>query len=155
VAGLLVRLEDGSEGVRSSAAVALGRIGSEEVVGGLLARLEDESAGVRSSAAGALGQIGGEGAVGGLLARLDDESADVRSRAAEALGQIGDEAAIPALLPMLEQTDYILFGGDYQRVCDGAYALLIDLLGRHAIDPGVEPQRAAQEPAVSGPWSVG
>ena len=91
--------------IKSEAAYALGRIGSEAAVTRLVARLEDADSDVRSAAAQALGKIRSEAAVAPLIARLEDADSDVRSAAAQALGEIRSEAAVAPLIARLEDAD--------------------------------------------------
>jgi HEAT repeat protein/energy-coupling factor transporter ATP-binding protein EcfA2 len=89
--------------VRWRAADALGRIGSEKVVGPLITALStDKESFVRERAAFALGRIGSEKAVGPLITALStDKESDVRWRAAFALGGIGSEKAVGPLITAL------------------------------------------------------
>ncbi|WP_255449117.1 HEAT repeat domain-containing protein [Anabaena sp. YBS01] len=68
--------------MRSSAAVALGIIGTEVAIPGLLELLKDSESNVRSSAVNALVRIGTEAAIPGLLELLKDSESNVRSSAA-------------------------------------------------------------------------
>ena len=107
---LLRRLEDENSQVRSSAASALGKLGSgeESVLTALLRRLEDKSSEVRSSAASALGKLGSSGeesVLTALLRRLEDENSSVRRYAAKALGNLGKQSSevFPAVEQWLQQ----------------------------------------------------
>ena len=102
---LIARLDDSDANVRSSAARALGEIGSDRAIEPLIARLDDSDANVRSSAARALGEIGSDRAIELLIARLDDSDANVRSSAARALGEIGSDRAIEPLIARLDDSD--------------------------------------------------
>jgi HEAT repeat protein len=99
--------DDPNGDVRSRAAEALGKIGSEQAVDRLLTALDDPNDNVRWGAAEVLGEIGSEQAVDRLLTALDDPNDNVRSRAAEALGKIGSEQAVTELLKALDDS-----GGD-------------------------------------------
>lgn len=94
-------LSSGDEGVRLSAADALGRLGADasEVAGpALIAALDDAESLVRSRAAAALGLLGYRSAaqkIGELLE--SDPDAVVRADAAETLGDIGDAGSLSAL----------------------------------------------------------
>jgi len=95
---VLIRLlEDGDEGVRSHAAMAVGRIGkaSRPAVPGLARLLEDHGKGVRLRAIEALGLIGQAAASTApkLTKLLEDEDEAIRLKAVIALGLIGYSAA--------------------------------------------------------------
>jgi predicted NACHT family NTPase len=111
ITAMLLRLEDGNEAVRRSAAFTLGRLGnaSEIVINALLLRLQDEDLLVRFLAAFALGNLGNtsEAVINALLLGLEDEDNSVRFLAASALGELGNasEAVINALLLGLEDED--------------------------------------------------
>ncbi|WP_293330692.1 HEAT repeat domain-containing protein [Microcoleus sp. CAWBG58] len=108
---MLLRLEDGNEDVRSSAALALGNLGnaSETVISAMLLHLQDEDSWVRSFAAQTLGRLGNasETVINALLLRLQDSDRSVSSFAASALGRLGNasEVVINALLLRLEDGD--------------------------------------------------
>ncbi|MDI9393949.1 MAG: HEAT repeat domain-containing protein [Euryarchaeota archaeon] len=100
--------------IRSSTAVALGKIGSDEAVPYLTERLRDTKAPVRSNAALALGRIGNEAAVEPLINILDSGKGaegrridtlntyiDVRKSAVLALGGIGGSEARRAVSGVL------------------------------------------------------
>jgi HEAT repeat protein len=111
VAGALTEaLRDPDAGVRSAAALTLGRIGADAKqpvsalagIGPALSQLlQAPEADVRQAAAVALGMLGPEarGAVPALAGALGDKATEVRWVAAEALGNLGREAreAVPAL----------------------------------------------------------
>lgn len=89
-------LTNSNSAVRSRAALAVGRIGTEDSVPSLITLLsEDKSAEVRSTAAFALGEVESPAGADSLLHALarDGESNLVRARAVEALGKIA--AALP------------------------------------------------------------
>lgn len=88
---------DADEGVKTTAAWALGTIGDARATDALDAALADPSAKVRGRAAWALGQIEPEKAPHGLVTALGDSSDRVRLAAAWALGQIGDSGTLSAL----------------------------------------------------------
>jgi len=102
---LQTALEDENSDVRSSAAEALGKIGSEKAVEALLQAFKDEDWNVRYRAAEALAMIGSEKVVEALLQALKHEDSDVRRSAAEALGNIGSEKVVEALLQALKHED--------------------------------------------------
>jgi HEAT repeat protein len=96
-------LGDESDGVRETAAEALGTMGSPAATESLVEVLsDDEAESVRSAAARALGQIGEVKVVNHLTRALGDECEDVRVAAAEALGRIGDEGAGKKLVEAME-----------------------------------------------------
>ena len=99
---LIKALEEENSNVRSSAASALGKIGSEAAIPGLVQAIEDADSAVCLSAASALGKIGSEAAIPGLIKALKHADSAVRWRAAETLGKIGSEAAIPGLIKALK-----------------------------------------------------
>jgi len=86
--------------VRSSAANALGRLGSEQAGEALTAALADPDRRVRRSVARALGSLGGGRGIEALgRVPLEKRSATVRRMAAFALGRIGNDAALAAREP--------------------------------------------------------
>ncbi|UCG67572.1 MAG: HEAT repeat domain-containing protein, partial [Deltaproteobacteria bacterium] len=97
--------------VRISAAVALGKIGSEakEAVPSLIKALGDSDPGMRYRAAEALGKIGSEAkeAVPALLKALGDNEPEVYMVADSAIAEIVPEAreAIPSLIKALGDSD--------------------------------------------------
>ncbi len=95
-------LDNRSEGVRMSAAFALGKLCDILAVPKLIKLLEDESAEVRTSAASALGNLGDSSAVPKLIKLLEDEFVYVRESAASALGNLDDSSAVPKLIKLLE-----------------------------------------------------
>ncbi|ABA23115.1 Predicted signal transduction protein containing Nacht domain [Trichormus variabilis ATCC 29413] len=125
---LLELLKDSESNVRSSAANALGRIGTETAIPGLLELLKDSESNVRSSAANALGNIGTETAIPGLLELLKDSESNVRSSAAFALVRIGTEAAIPGLLELLK---------DSESNVRSSAAFALGIIGTEAAIPGL------------------
>ena len=106
IAGYLIELLDDSDSdVRSSAAYALGNIGSDKATNSLTKALEDSDWGVQFSAAYALGNIGSDKATDSLIKALDDSDSDVRSTAADALGKIGSDKATDSLIKALDDSD--------------------------------------------------
>lgn len=93
-------LKDKNAGVRSTAAMSLGKTGPEAVTP-LLVLLRDEDDSVRLNAAISLGSIGNEEAIRGLLEALTDNSQSVRAIAATALGRAGGEKAAKGLEKVL------------------------------------------------------
>jgi HEAT repeat protein len=127
VPALVERLfNDRKNGVRGSAAVALGQIADDAAVVPLAHVLQPqaampgskkarqskskENAFVLRAAARSLGQIGSRAGVPALIATLEDEevSDDVRREAAIALGWIGDPMAVSALRSALMARDSYL-----------------------------------------------
>jgi HEAT repeat protein len=97
-----VSLGDESEGVRESAAYALGVLEGRSQAARLGAALQDPSASVRGAAATALGRVGTaeEGRL--LIPLLADESNNVRNRALQAIGVLKVREAGPALRELFE-----------------------------------------------------
>ena len=125
---LILLLRSENEGIRLSAAKALGRLGDVRAVEALAGLLRDEEARVRASAAKALGQLGDVRAVEALSGLLRDEESvalhdfhgddaifqpntDVRVSAAMALAQLGDTGSVEALAGLLRD------GSFYVRRC--------------------------------------
>jgi predicted NACHT family NTPase len=114
ITSLLLRLENGNEDVRRSAAGALGRLGnaSETVINALLLRLKDEDSRVRREVVQALGGLGNasETVIGFLVLGLQDENPTVRHEAARALGRLGNasETVINALLLSLQDEEHLI-----------------------------------------------
>ena len=111
---LVKDMHDSNTGVRSGAAIALGRIGTEarQAIPVLIKALNDSNSDVRQRAAGALGSIGPEAkqAIPVLIKDLNDSNSDVRQHAAGALGRIGPEAkqAIPDLIQVFSDSRDII-----------------------------------------------
>jgi cyclophilin family peptidyl-prolyl cis-trans isomerase/HEAT repeat protein len=84
---------DGDAAIRARAALALGRIGSEQSVPLLAALAKDEETGVRLTASFALGLVPGEGASKALAEVLSnpDLSPEETAQALESLGRVGLE----------------------------------------------------------------
>jgi HEAT repeat protein len=85
-------LQDPAGEVRDAAAVALGRLGREDVLTPFHESLEDPDAEVRAYAIARLGLVG-RGARGKVLAAAVDVSTGVRAEAVLALGAYGDAGA--------------------------------------------------------------
>ena len=109
--------------MRSSAAYALGKIGTEATIYPLIKLLDHDHYDVRRSAAEALGKIGTEATIDPLIKLLDDDDYYVRRSAAYALGKIGTEATIDPLIKLLDDDHYYL-----RRIA--AYAL--EKIGKEA-----------------------
>lgn len=114
---LLHVLRDSVRDTRSSAAKALGRLGSAattpEILSGLFLLLRDTDKSRRSGAAQAAGELGRAAAtpefLSGLVPLLRDPDKRVQSGAFETVGELGSAAATPqileALLPLLRDPD--------------------------------------------------
>ncbi len=85
---LATQLLDSADDVRCVAAIALGRLRSEQHLGAIVERLADSSAWVRDSACDALAMMG-DIAVPALAGALSDERQGVRVRAA---GRVAPDA---------------------------------------------------------------
>jgi energy-coupling factor transporter ATP-binding protein EcfA2 len=93
---------------RSSAAEALGEIGTEQAVSGLIEALKDQDSEVRSQVVEALGNIGGEQTVAVLIEALKDLDRHVRWSAAEALELIKIESLTKGLqVAMSHQNGFV------------------------------------------------
>jgi HEAT repeat protein len=95
----------GCPSIGSSAAKALGRLGSDAAFLALVPALNHKNSYVRRHAAKALGNIGSDAATPALVQALNDAVFVVRSGAAEALGALGSDAALPALVQTLNDED--------------------------------------------------
>lgn len=100
---LVAALEEKDAGLRSRAALKLGKEGGARAVEQLLEALKDEDWRVGQQAADELGAIGDARAVGPLMEALEDDA--VRGAAAVALGRIGDARAVEPLVEALEDED--------------------------------------------------
>ena len=89
--GLVERLSDENEGVRWSAAEALGRLGDPGAVEPLIDTLWDDDARVRLKAAYALGMLGDPRALGPLQRLYRIEKEDARETIREAMDMIKEE----------------------------------------------------------------
>jgi hypothetical protein len=107
IPGLLKAIEDSDSYVRSSAAEALGKLGSEAAIPALLKAIEHSDSDVRRRAADALGQLGSEAAIPALLKAIEDSDFDVRWSAAYALDTLAKNHAqalsshLPHLLTLI------------------------------------------------------
>ncbi len=108
VSALIQSLTDPDANIRSSAAIALGRIETDatEVVPVLIRTLADQDANVRLSVAISLGRLGPEAsaAAPALTQTLADPSNEVREASIAALKRIGAEA-VPTLIQALTSDD--------------------------------------------------
>ncbi|WP_414576388.1 HEAT repeat domain-containing protein [Anabaena sp. CCY 9402-a] len=96
--------------VRLSAGLALGQVGSVDIMPDLLQALfyENELEGYISIAV-AIGKIGGELALVTLIQTLEDGDTDSRVKAVYTLGEIGNKIAIPSLIQTLENEQNFVF----------------------------------------------
>lgn len=101
----LKALNDEKSHVRSRAARALGKIGTEAAVIALLQALNHEDSNVCGWAAWALAKIGTDAVVTRLIDALNDEASRVRNWATWALGQMGTPAAVAGLIGALKHED--------------------------------------------------
>lgn len=97
-------LRDANEGVRSVAAMVVGRAGFTAQSGSLRPLLSDRSPYVRASAVFGLAKTVGAdpSPLAGML--LSDPSPRVRSHAVFILGEIGDDSALPMIREAVRQT---------------------------------------------------
>ncbi len=99
-AALESALQDPAGEVRDAAAVALARLGREDVLNQFFEALEDEDAETRAYALGRLGLVGRAGR-DKMLAAVVDVSTSVRSEAVSGLGAYSDDEAVAALVKAL------------------------------------------------------
>lgn len=119
-------LADGSSGERRLAAVALGHIGSIQVLAELRRALDDADDELAASAARALGQLGDTRATPPLIELLrGDRPWFVRVASAAALGALEDPAAASALVEQLAAEEWDL---------RNAAARSLVALGPHGLD---------------------
>jgi HEAT repeat protein len=125
-------LHDNYPDVRSSAAKALGQIGSPAVQE-LVKALKDRDAGVRTRAAMALGQSGPDAkeALPELIEALKDKHVDVRVAVVDAIGEMGAEGKKAA--PQLAR----LFHDSSARVREHVRVALASI-GAAAIEPSCD-----------------
>jgi HEAT repeat protein len=96
-----VMREAQSAPIRSTAAIALGRIRDPAAIPALRPLLHDDDRATRMWTMRSLGQLQDRGSVEALTAALVESDGGVRQYAAKALGEIGDQAASPALIDAL------------------------------------------------------
>ncbi|KYK35213.1 MAG: HEAT repeat domain-containing protein [Theionarchaea archaeon] len=122
-------LKDEKIDVRLNAAIALGKIGSEEAVEPLIEAFTiDEERSVRERAADALGKIGSEKAVEFLIKALSiSESSFVRLNAVKTLEKIGSEKAVEPLIKAFADEE------------SGVRGRVADALGKIGSEKAVEP----------------
>jgi HEAT repeat protein len=119
-------LKNEDKDVRTNAAIALGKIGSNAriAVPNLIELLKDKNPLTRLVSAWALGEIGDKAAVPALRKAL--KSLETFPRAAEALGKIGDPSPVPELIEGLKS--------DFEEV-RGTAALALVKIGKPAVTP--------------------
>lgn len=105
IEGLSLLLADVHPGVRSSALIALGGLGADEVIALVIESLSDDAPGVRELAALAVAQIGGEQAIAALRDALRREAPEVRFQAVLAIAELSPETAVHDLTPLLKDND--------------------------------------------------
>jgi HEAT repeat protein len=99
---LLPILENGTNGQRINAAVAIGKTRGTIALPALLVALKDEGRFVGSNAAIALGQLGDERATPHLLAQMErKDSENIRNWCAHAIAEINDSSAIPRMVTLM------------------------------------------------------
>ncbi len=102
---LTITLKYGNVLARSSAAIALGRIGDQGAEKALIKLLDDGNWVIRKEAVEALGAIGDGYTMKALAPMLKDGDSKVRVAAARALGRIGDKGAVKPLTAALNDPD--------------------------------------------------
>ena len=102
---LIEALKGGDSSAKSTAIVALGRIGGDKAVAALVAALESRDSDVRHLAAQVLGEMGDVSAVAALSFALQDGDPKIRLAAVEALTKLGDPRAVEPLVAMLKDKD--------------------------------------------------
>jgi vesicle coat complex subunit len=115
VPALVRALKDKNPSVRSSAAIALGKMGVQatSAVPSLSHALQDENLEVRRSAAIAMGKLGRPALVPYLVVKLQSPDASVRYSATHALSRFGADAkpAIPQLTKAIQDNNHaVRFG---------------------------------------------
>jgi len=113
VAGLIRSLRSKDFGIQTSAAMALGTLGTDamdELISALKTRHRDVKLGIIE----ALAVIKNPRSVTPLIGLLTDESSEVRWVAAIALGEIGDQPATAPLITALKDRDrYVRYGAAF------------------------------------------
>ncbi|HNC46946.1 MAG TPA: HEAT repeat domain-containing protein, partial [Acidobacteriota bacterium] len=125
---LLEALVNPSPDVRSSAAMALGKICELSAVEPLIKLLQDRDSSVRYESAEALGLLGDKRAVEPLIQCLEDSNYRVRSHAASALGKLNDQSAVMPLM-------HLLIHGDPLNDQPTAAGALGELRDERAVEP--------------------
>jgi HEAT repeat protein len=98
VPALINALQNGKdEGIRSSAAIALGDVGAPDAIEPLIRSLNDTTV-VATAAATALGQLKDATAVEPMITALNSTDPGLRVAAAKALGKLRDERAVSPLI---------------------------------------------------------
>jgi HEAT repeat protein len=141
---LIELLKDEDQGVRWSAASALGRLCDKRALTPLLESLKDGNHWVRANATAAIGGMGDVSSFDAVLRRLTDREADVRWFAVKALAELGDLQALPKLLEIMKDDEE-------PWVRSKAYESIYSLLGLNAKEP--EPENDSSDSRnVTGPW---
>ena len=104
VEDLMHRLEDPAVDVREEAALALGRVGTDDAVDALVRKLEDPESDLSPHIARALRGRPHPRSVEALVRKLVDPDRETRTESARTLGVIGDRRAAPSLLEMLSSS---------------------------------------------------
>ncbi|NEO76935.1 HEAT repeat domain-containing protein [Moorena sp. SIO4G3] len=138
-------LDDHDSYVRSSAAEALEKIGTEATIDPLIKLLNDEELNVRIRAADALGNIGTEATIEPLIKCLHDDHFWLRSSAAEALGKIGTEATIDRLIKLLDDEELNVRSSAAEALGNIGIEVAIDPLIKFLDDDSYDVRSSAAE----------
>jgi len=125
VNGLIKALSDKDEGVRSSAAIALGQIRDVRAINPLIFTLNDDDRDVCINALKALYQIGPP-AIKPLIATLKNENSRIHDTVAKILLQIGDDGVVEPLIAEL---------GDENKHVRETAAKILQQIGVPAVKP--------------------
>lgn len=145
-----IALSDPSPRVRRTAALALGRLGTQDAAAALVRFIESHPNQVEDEMLEALGDAPSQRAVPMLIQFLDHPQTLLRRAAAKALGRIGDPSAVDALCVAASRTG----DGDLRRAALQALREMgvtndaIDVYRNALADPSISIQAAAAE-AVS------
>ncbi len=102
---LLPFTKDDEPYIRKSAADALAKLGTVEIIPSLIELLKDTDLTVYLSAENGLTQLGASEAIPPLIELLKNTETGIRSRAAHQLAQLGAHEAIPPLIELLKEID--------------------------------------------------
>ncbi len=145
-------LKDKNQKVRRYAAIALCKIGDEDIVSDFTFALKHRDEDVRQNAAWVLGELGYKDATDSLVEALEDPIPKVRWHAAIALGKIGDEESIKDLVKTLDHGDEkeVLTGLDIVKdaeveLKDGNAYLFKEKKSNIVFDAGLERMRSFGE----------
>jgi HEAT repeat protein len=105
---LLKALESENNGVKRNAAIALGDLGTKDVVPPLIKLMNDCDECLREIAASSLSLIKDNRAVEALIGALSDQAETVRTMAASSLGYLGDNRAIKPLEKALNDKNILV-----------------------------------------------